>query len=346
MLNLMIVYTFSGRFEEALAVTSMRWVLLYLAIYWFAAWDSYRIAVSLNKYALLADRSGVTITRFKMNAWDTNYLDRRNPWVSLLWSALSPGLGHLYCQRFAMGFFILLWWLVVTYYSHLLEVFSYTLLGDFSRATAVADPEWLLFMPSIYCFAFFDAYVKAVEINKLFDREQADHLKKNCCPAGLLAPLLPGEVKSMYVLSCFKHSLFLELAITDLKMQGIKDEKILAAPLDKPAPRLQAIDSIHQADEASILDSAFISGAFCAVLGTTYGFVWTGGPLLWGLIGLVVGTLFGGVADYLYTRRRLILSASKSVGVILIVACEENEAAAVEEILRRRAALGLTRVNK
>lgn len=68
---------------------------------------------------------------------------------------------------------------VIIYLSHLLPAIGYTALGQYAQAKAVLDWQWLLNMPSFYCFAIYDAYVKAVEINKTFDQEQAQFLRNN-----------------------------------------------------------------------------------------------------------------------------------------------------------------------
>lgn len=193
-LNLVILYTFTGRFQEAAAVANPRWLLLYNAVYVFALWDSYRTAVDLNKLALLADRSDEVMTPVRMNGFTINYLDKRIPWVAAAWSALMPGLGHLYVQRLPCGFFLLLWWVATAYFSRLMEVLTYTLLGDFAQAVAVADWQWLLFMPSIHWFAIYDSYVNTVEHNKLFAREQAAYLRREYFDSsGLAALVVEGD---------------------------------------------------------------------------------------------------------------------------------------------------------
>lgn len=176
-LNLVFLYTFTGRFQEAAAVANQRWLLLYIPVFLFSMWDAYRGTVDLNKLAVLAKQSGNVISPVKMNASAINYLDKRNPWVAAAWSALMPGLGHLYIQRLTGGIFLLLWWIAIAYFSHLMEVLRFTLLGDFSLAVGIAGWEWLLFMPSIHWFAIYDSYTKTVEHNKLFAREQAEYLR-------------------------------------------------------------------------------------------------------------------------------------------------------------------------
>lgn len=53
-----------------------------------------------------------------------------------------------------------------------------TLVGDFQGAKNILVPQWFLFVPSIYCFAAYDSYVSAVELNKFIDKYLARELKK------------------------------------------------------------------------------------------------------------------------------------------------------------------------
>lgn len=47
------------------------------------------------------------------------------------------------------------------------------------EATSILKPEWLLFIPSHYGYAIYDAYTNTVENNKLFEKDLRRHLKEN-----------------------------------------------------------------------------------------------------------------------------------------------------------------------
>ncbi|MBC9783771.1 hypothetical protein H1S01_04495 [Heliobacterium chlorum] len=175
-LNLAILYSFTGQFNLIKETVNIRWLLLYAATFVYAIWDSYRSTVDLNKFAILAQRNHASVVPFKMDALEINYFDKRNPWVAVIWSVFMPGLGHLYTHRLPTGFFVLIWWIAITYFSHLMEGVHYTAIGAFEQVKISVDPQWLLFMPSIYCFSIYDAYVHTVEYNKLFEYEQAMYL--------------------------------------------------------------------------------------------------------------------------------------------------------------------------
>jgi len=110
---------------------------------------------------------------------EINYLDKRNPVLSAMWSLFVPGLGQLYLHRIVTAFFVIIWTVIFFYFSHLLEAVTLLFLGEVKQATSVLDAQWLLFLPSTYGFAVFDSYINTVEYNKLFEKEQRKFLIEN-----------------------------------------------------------------------------------------------------------------------------------------------------------------------
>jgi len=159
-------------------VLNTRWLLIYIPVYIFAIWDSYRTTVDLNKIYVLAERENHRFNSFSIGAMEINYLDKRNPILSVFWSVLMPGLGQLYIHRIIGAFFVIIWAVVFFYYSHLLEGISLLFSGKIQQATSALDAEWLLFFPSLYGFAIFDSYMNTVENNKLVEREQKNFFEK------------------------------------------------------------------------------------------------------------------------------------------------------------------------
>jgi len=177
-INMAIVYSFQGNFDKAIDVLDTQWLLVYFPVYFFAIWDSYRTTVDMNKVFILADREEHRFNTFTIGAMEINYLDKRNPMMSVFWSFLVPGLGQLHIHRILGAFFIISWTVIFFYYSHVLEAVSLLFLGEVQQSTAVLKGEWLLMLPSIYGFAIYDAYMNTVENNKLFEKEQRRYLKK------------------------------------------------------------------------------------------------------------------------------------------------------------------------
>lgn len=178
-LNIAMVYSFTGRFEAAKEVLDLRWMSLYAPVYIFAIYDSYRNTVDLNQQYLLAEREKSPFKPFSIHPLEINYLDKRSPWVAIIWSIVMPGMGQLYLHRILTAFYLLGVWILVLYQSHALEVLHFTLMGQFSATGSIANAEWLMFIPSIYFYAVYDSYVNTAENNKLFDKEQRAFLKRH-----------------------------------------------------------------------------------------------------------------------------------------------------------------------
>ncbi|RBW67944.1 hypothetical protein [Bacillus taeanensis] len=176
--NLGVLYSLLGDFDKAKEVLDERWLILYVGIYMFGIWDGYRTAVDLNKQYLLADWEDFPLSPLKLGAWDLNYLDKRKPWVALSWSTLIPGLGHLYLHKVMVGFFIFGYTIAIMYYSHIPIAIQYSLIGEFAKVSEVLDMQWTLYLPSIHLFIIYDAYVSAVEYNKLCEKELSNYLRR------------------------------------------------------------------------------------------------------------------------------------------------------------------------
>ncbi len=148
----------------------------------------------------------------------------------------------------------------------------------------------------------------------------------------------------MQILATFEYSTFVETVITELEQKGIT--AIYAVPLElrKKEPRL--FDSIHRADGLSFIDKGMIFAFMLGTIGTSKGFVWQGGPIIWGIVGAVTGFLIGVALNggiYLVKRnqKQAQLRKGKKGDLILIVTCEEAQVESVEELLWNHKALGL-----
>jgi hypothetical protein len=166
-INLAIFYSFTGRFEIAKQVLDRRWAILYVLIFVFCIWDSYRRCVEANMH-------GRDIENIAVPA---DFYEPRKSIIAMAWSFLMPGLGHLYLYRFATGLFIMSVWLPIVYFSRFLEGIHLSFIGEFARAIAILDPKWLLYMPSIYGYIIFDALNSTDEVNSSFETSQAQYLQ-------------------------------------------------------------------------------------------------------------------------------------------------------------------------
>ncbi|MBB3113052.1 hypothetical protein FHS18_005155 [Paenibacillus phyllosphaerae] len=159
---------------------------LYIPVYLFAIYDSYRTAVDLNKVTLLAQRENGRFNEFTIGALEINYLDKRSPWVAAVWSMGIPSVGQLYLHRIVLAVFILVSTIVIMWHSNFILALHYLILGDVSKSSSVLDAQWLMYFPSYYFFTIYDAYTNTVENNKLFNDVQKKYLEENYQPVGHL----------------------------------------------------------------------------------------------------------------------------------------------------------------
>lgn len=346
-INLLILYSFIGDFEKAKQVVDIQWMSLYVPTYIFAIWDSYRTTVDLNNSYRLAAREDAEIKPFKIGGTEINYLDKRVPWVSAIWSFLVPGTGQLYIHRLVAALFVVVWWVVICYYSNLLPSLHYTLLGDFKQAKSVLDMQWFLNIPSVYLFSAYDAYTNTVSNNKLYDWEQTKFLKNHYQNSNFTMPSYKS-VRSdmMYVVSTFEHSVYLELVITAIQMKGIKKESIMAISMDKKGEQRKLFDTIHGSDGLSLFDLPAILAALFGVFGGIYGFVLKWGPLLCGLIAIFIGLVTGFIIKLIITKKYEDRQVNKrSTEVVLIIECIESQMEMVKDTLWSHNALGVSKLD-
>jgi len=188
-LNTVIVLSLTGRFQEAKDAVDYRWLLLYVAVYVYAIWDSYAETIEQNKYYIIAEREDFPISPSKITPLEFGFAKRKNPQLAILWSLLTPGLGHLYVRKIEEALFLLISWITTAYWSHFCEAISFSLVGDFDSAKAVVDYQWLLFAPSLYGYSAYASYAAVVEVNKYVDAEQARYLKQTYMSSEFTMPL-------------------------------------------------------------------------------------------------------------------------------------------------------------
>ncbi|HLN65354.1 MAG TPA: hypothetical protein VK464_27850 [Symbiobacteriaceae bacterium] len=167
-LNLGIYYTVLGDIDKAAAVVDYRWLILYPLFYIFAMVDSYRVGVEYNQMASLERmQKQRRFDRVSISPLGIQAADLRNPALGAFWSAVMPGLGHMYSNRMIKSFVLTGWYLAVVLKSGLTLAAFHTLLGHFELAKTFIDYQWLLFWPSIYIFGIVDAYSDVCEQNLL-----------------------------------------------------------------------------------------------------------------------------------------------------------------------------------
>jgi len=150
----------------------------------------------------------------------------------------------------------------------------------------------------------------------------------------------------MYIVSTFDHSNYLELAITAIQMKGIPKEKILGVSMDKRGEERKLFDSIHSSDGLSLLDLPIILAAIFCLFASIYGFLLTWGPILWGIIGMIVGFSLGLIIKLIITKKYDDRQEkSKATEVVIIIECQKNQLEMVENLLWEHHALGVGKLS-
>lgn len=177
--NTAIFYTMLGRFQEANACLHGEWLILYGPVFCYALCSSYEFANVNNMHYQLAMRESGIRGTLQLSSIELNFLDRRKPWVAGAWSLVMPGLGQFYTNRLLGGIYAMAWWVVILHFAHMEQAIRYAAVGHFEMSKSVLDPEWLLFLPSIYAYACYNACVTADTLNRYFRAEQAQYLRAN-----------------------------------------------------------------------------------------------------------------------------------------------------------------------
>lgn len=152
----------------------------------------------------------------------------------------------------------------------------------------------------------------------------------------------------MYIIATFEHSKKIEIALADLKNSGLNKRNILALPLDNRSGTFNIIDQKNHSDRESFFDLAAILGMIFMLLGAIYGFVLKWGPIIWALIGLILGLIVGLGIKYLNLKKKHKGEEGKKSQqseIVLIVNCAEYQVEKVKQILWDNNALGLTTFN-
>ncbi|MBW7453959.1 hypothetical protein K0U00_07905 [Paenibacillus sepulcri] len=348
--NHAIYFSMIGDITNAVKVLDLRFFFLYIGVYVFCMFDAYRRCVDLNNNYILSYRTTKTTETGSVSSFSVNTLDKVSPLTAVFWEMTMPGLGSLYLNHLFSFFFSIVTWGITIYYSRFYVGLYYSFVGDFMRAKAVVDPQWYLFIPSIYGGYIYYAYSEAVKINKHYKLSQSQYLGSQYQSPSFRTPLNPeGKGENMYIVASFEHSVSVEIALSDLEEIGVKKSDILALPLNVRNEQTKIFDNAHYSDGVSFVDLATILGSIFMLLGGIYGFVLEQGPILWALYGLVIGGVLGFGIKLMVMKRTPaidVFGRTKTTEVIMMVRCSEEHDEKIKEIFWRNKASGINHYNE
>lgn len=151
----------------------------------------------------------------------------------------------------------------------------------------------------------------------------------------------------MFIFSIFELSGQVEEAVTSLVSKGIKKEFILAVPLNSRNESKAFFDTVHYSDSTNTMTLPLILAMIATLFGAIYGFQLMWGPILWAVIGALIGMGTGIIISLTRSliHKRKQKYANKS-NVILIVQCEINMSENIQKILWTNAAFGVSELSK
>lgn len=340
-INQSIFYSLIGHFELAKEALNIKWMLLYIAVYGFSIYDSYRETVDINNNYFLALREDAEFPISVLTPNGLNFISKADPVISSTWSAILPGAGEFLMHKMNSSFFLLTLWIVSVYFSNLLPGIHYLFMGQLMESSRAINWQWFLNIPSIYFFSIYNTYLGTVETNRLFNWEQSRFIRTKYQPANYRMPdyVHIGE-DTMYVIAEFKYSNQLEEALTALQVMGIQKEDILAVPMESPKGTVKLFDSLHASDGYGMLDIAFILAMIFTLLGSVFGFQLTIGPMISGVIGAVTGFLLGlGIKLLIIAKKGVKREEEWASDTVTIIKCKPDQTETVRTTLLVNAAL-------
>lgn len=109
-----------------------------------------------------------------------NYIQERNPWTVVWWSAAFPGAGHMILCKFFTGALLMLWEFFINVKAHINEAIFYSMIGEFELAKNAIDTRWFLLYSAVYIFTMWDCYSHTIDLNKY--SQLADRLESPIMP--------------------------------------------------------------------------------------------------------------------------------------------------------------------
>lgn len=344
--NKAIFLSMLGDFQTAIDVIDLRFFYLYIGVYVFTMFDSYRRCVDMNNNYILSFRTTTLTKTTKASSFSVNTLNKVSPITATYWEMIMPGLGSLYLNHLISFFFSIITWVITIGFSKFYVGVYYTCIGNFEKAKTILDPQWYLFIPSIYGGYVYFAYSQAVITNFQFKLSQSQFLRSEYQSTSFNIPLpVRAGGKTMYIVASFEHSAAIELALTELEQIGVEKSDMFALPLRVRNEKKKLFDNAHYSDGVSYIDLATILGSICMLLGGIYGFVLKQGPILWALYGLVGGGVLGFLIKCVVIKKLPSLDVfgrTRATEVVMMIRCESADDDKIRNILWNNKALGLT----
>jgi hypothetical protein len=143
----------------------------------------------------------------------------------------------------------------------------------------------------------------------------------------------------MNLFATFKQSIELEQALAELESSCVSTNQILVIYMENEPAQVQLTGRTREIHSNSF-EAGMASATGSAVIGASIGFVLAWGPIIWGLICVIIGFTIGYSVYYflkknsVHTRR-----LKKEPEVLVIIQCTEIQVHPIREILWKYRAL-------
>lgn len=142
----------------------------------------------------------------------------------------------------------------------------------------------------------------------------------------------------MIIIGTFKHSIELEHALTKLESMGICRERLLVVCMDKESKTFQSDQPNKESSFAAGVEVGLAFATGLSVIGTSLGFIWTWGPVIWGLIFAFIGFCLGLGINAVFAKKNGSRNKHKAE-VTVIVQCQAAQADDVQQVFWKNRAL-------
>lgn len=139
----------------------------------------------------------------------------------------------------------------------------------------------------------------------------------------------------MVIIGIFEQSIELEQALAELENSSIPKKHIRTVFMDNDPKKNNFREHAPHAFEIGISVATGFS-----VIGASFGFVMTWGPILWGLITAIVGFYIGLGLYYLVKKQRG-QKKSNNREVTVLIQCNENQSYHIQNVLWNYQALSV-----
>lgn len=139
----------------------------------------------------------------------------------------------------------------------------------------------------------------------------------------------------MVIIGIFEQSIELEQALAELENSSIPKEHIRTVFMDNDPKKNNTREHTPHAFEIGISAATGFS-----VLGASFGFVMTWGPIIWGLITAFIGFSIG-VGLYYLVKKQRGQKKSNNREVTVLIQCKEDQSYQIQNILWNYQALSV-----